>query len=325
MRHLSILILSLFSLCCLSSSVMAQGYGGGGAYGGAGGTGSYSQQGYGFRGRGAGTLGGDVRPTISVEESLNVIAVSATVETRIPAEEIRLVLGLTSEQQSAQAALQDLKARSRAIREDLSKIGILEGKVVEDFISVLPKLEWTPGKWEEENIRIQKLIGYRMQLNLHISVPTEAKAMEAIDKTFQHGHAEVIIFDYWSSQIEKQKQDAMAAAVGRAKVKAETLLSVFDKVPPVINVREETQVFFPNALYETYTNLVEDDLIPRYWQDRMALKMFRPKMTFYRGAISNADVLPKTAPMRPEITVMSTVSIFYESPATKSSGRSLPQ
>ncbi len=301
----------------VGSSLFAQG---GGAYGGGGGySGSYNAG----NSAGAQNLGKllsqssilDLR--LQNKTALNAIMIEGTAEFRIQPEQLRVVLALTSEGDSAQACQEQINKQIAAIRKDWLALQIPEKDIVEDFISVLPRYEWTTDKWEEENIRVQKHNGYRMQSNLHVAVNNETEAMAAIDKAFQHGVAEVVTFDYWSSKLDEEKQKAMTAAVEAARKKSKTLLAVFSEPPQVINVQEKTTVIFPTSLYTTYQNVLEEDYLGRYWQERARIKAYRPKMTFYRGLDSNADIKPKELPMRPEIAVVSTVRIYYQSPAER--------
>ena len=52
-------------------------------------------------------------------------------------------------------------------------------------------------------------------------------------------------------------------------------------------------------------------------RDMPTIKAYRPKMTFFQGLQSNADVNPKSPAMRPEINVASTVRLYFQSPAKK--------
>lgn len=110
----------------------------------------------------------------------------------------------------------------------------------------------------------------------------------------------------------------MRAALKQAQEKAEILLSVFgDEPPPIINIQEQTQVVFPRSLYHTYENVLEEDYLGRYWEERARIKAYRPKMTFYQGVISQVDGIPAELPLRPEISIVSQVRIYYQSPAGK--------
>jgi hypothetical protein len=41
----------------------------------------------------------------------------------------------------------------------------------------------------------------------------------------------------------------------------------------------------------------------------------RPRNTYYRGLYSDGDVQPRDLPMNPEISVVSTVRLYFKSPA----------
>lgn len=302
----------LIGLTVLSQQVYAQGFGGGGAS-----LGSYANRSnsYSSNSPSASEIIESLLPT---ETALNVIMIEGAVEVRVNPELLKLVLALTSEGETAEICQQKINAQIEAIRQSwLQELQIPQEDIVEDFISVLPRYEWTADKWEEENIRVQKHNGYRMQSNLHLQVATEKAAMAAIDQAFQHGVAEVVTFDYWSSDLETEKEKAMAAAVEAAKKKSKLLLAVFETPPKVINVQEFTKVFLPSTLYKTYKHILEEDYQGRYWEERPRVKAYRPEMTFYRGTEIQTDVLPKELAMHPEIAVVSVVRIYYQSPAER--------
>lgn len=311
MRQYALFALSVFTFLNLSATqLVAQGYGGAGGY-----LGSYDANQY--SGNSNGSSPGFADSQLTTESALNVVMVEGTVEVRIKPETLRVVIALTSEGGSAEECQKKIQEQTAAIRQDWLSMQIPEKNIVEDFISVLPRYEWESGKWEEENIRIQKHNGYRMQSNLHLVVKNETEAMQAIDKAFQHGVAEVVTFDYWSPNLTEEKQKAMKAAVEAAKVKSKILLAVFDAPPKVINVQERTKVHFPHELYKTYENVLEEDYLGRYWQERARVKAYRPKMTFYQGMIQQADIIPEPIALHPEISIVSTVRIYYQSPADK--------
>jgi hypothetical protein len=41
----------------------------------------------------------------------------------------------------------------------------------------------------------------------------------------------------------------------------------------------------------------------------------RPRNTYYRGLYSDGDIQPRDLPMNPEISVISTVRLYFKSPA----------
>ena len=47
------------------------------------------------------------------------------------------------------------------------------------------------------------------------------------------------------------------------------------------------------------------------------VQLARPKNTYYRGNLPNADTQAAKLPMRSELSVVSTVKIYYESPAAE--------
>ncbi|MCA9037365.1 MAG: SIMPL domain-containing protein [Planctomycetaceae bacterium] len=259
--------------------------------------------------------GKDDKP-LNAESALSVIKISGTAELRVVPTQIRVVLAFTSQADTASECREMISKQIADVVKDWRSQNIPDGDIVEDFISVLPKFEW--GFVEEfrgrDDVEVQKQSGYRMQINLHVAVKTEAEAMAAIDSALRHGHAEVVTFDYWSDKLDEVKENARSQAVAAARKKADLLLSVLEQRPPAINIQEATEVFFPNTLYMTYENVLEEE-IQDTRSGRVYVKAFRPRMTFFHGLSSRADVRPTTLPMRPDIAVVSTVTIYYRSPA----------
>ena len=162
-----------------------------------------------------------------------------------------------------------------------------------------------------------------MQSNLHLAVKDDAQAMSAIGIAFDAGVADIIAFDYWSKELDQVKVKARTAAVKAARDKAEVLLgALFEKQPPVINVQEATRIYYPETLYESFTNSSDAQYQSTYSRrDIPRIRMFRPKNTYYRGLYMDADVQSKDLPMRSEISVVSTVRLYYESPAAKDAAK----
>ncbi len=291
----------------------AQGGGGYGGYGGGGmyGSGTQSDVGSGY----VSTFPSNLRS----EEALNFITIEGSAVTRLMPEEIRVVMAVISEDETADACQKKVDDRVAKVTQGWRDISIPRDKIDSDFIAVLPRYEWRLVERDGETIRMQKLAGYRMQTNLHVSVSTEAKAMKAIYKAFQSGVTDIITFDYWSPKLDEQKDKVRESAVAAARKKAELLLDVFADTPKVINVREKTTVHFPNTLYQTFQNVLEEQT--ESWnsrRDKPMIKAFRPKMTFLSTIQGEFDVRPKKVMMKPEIVVTSRVQLIYQSPAEPS-------
>jgi len=257
-------------------------------------------------------------PLLQPEVALNYITIEGTADLRVEPEGIRVVLAITSEAPTGDACQDKNAAQVQAVRTAWSELNIPEKDVVEDFINVLPVYEWRLIDRGGQQVRIQQREGYRMQSNLHLSVKTEKDAMQAINLAFKQGVTDIVTFDYWSSQLDKQKIKARAEAVAAAREKAKTLLAVFPDPPKVINIQESTAVFLPHSLYQTYENVLEEEV--QYndaWRQYPAIRAYRPKMTFFQGLNSRSDKRPSGPVMKPEIAVVSTVRIYYQSPADK--------
>ena len=83
----------------------------------------------------------------------------------------------------------------------------------------------------------------------------------------------------------------------------------------MINVQEQVEVHYPESLYHSFTNAVDQEVIPDAWRNQTLIRAQRPKNTYYRGFYSDGDVQPRDLPMKPEISVVAIVRIYFESPA----------
>ena len=179
----------------LMSQACAQGFGGSGGYD----SGSNNK----YESTYEWAPGTDDDP-LDPESALSVIKITGTAEQRVVPEQIRVVFALTGEGESAEECRKLLTARIGGVVTDWKSLNIPAENIVEDFISVLPRYEWRLSEESEawsQKVRQQKHVGYRMQINLHVAVKTEAEAMAAIDRAFRNGQAEIVTFDYWSIHV----------------------------------------------------------------------------------------------------------------------------
>ena len=257
-------------------------------------------------------------PLLDRRTAETYIAIDGRAEVRLRATEIRIVLAVTGEGETAEACRAAVDASVARLKEAWSRIGVEDDNIVLDFIAVLPRYAWRLEEQSGVDVGVEELLGYRMQTNVHLAVPDEARAGEVLAVAFAEHVTDIIGFDYFSSELDEAKAQARLTAVDAAKSKADVLLGeVFDERPGAINVQEETTVRYPESLYHSFTNAVAESISSPYRRDIPLIRAARPQNTYYRGLVSNADVQPRELPMRPEISVVSTVRVYYQSPATK--------
>ncbi len=244
------------------------------------------------------------------------LTIDGTAEVRVRPTQIRVVLAVTSEAETAQKCQQQVNEIIARLRTAWKKIELDGDKVVEDFIAVLPRYTWQEEKRNDREVLIETKSGYRMQSNLHLAVPDEATAQAALGLAFEEGVTDIIAFDYSSADLDAVKVKVRDQALKAAMSKAEILLKpVLKGEPKVINVQEQTVVHYPESLYQSFTN-VDDQEISSGWRDNVPrIHAHRPKNTYYRGLTQNGDIQPRELPMHAEITVVSTVRLYFESPA----------
>ena len=102
-----------------------------------------------------------------------------------------------------------------------------------------------------------------------------------------------------------------------AREKADVMLAQFDNRPPLVNLQEKTYVIYPKSLYESFTNSRDAEYRSTYSRrDVPQIRTFRPMNTYYRGLYLTSDTQSKELPMRSEISVVSTIRLYFQSPAS---------
>ncbi len=253
------------------------------------------------------------------EVAQGYITIDGRAELRIKPTEIRVVLAVTAEGESPAACTRLVNETIKKLTTAWQQSGMDQQDIVEDFIAVLPRYEFEIEKIRNQEVAVEKKVGYLMQTNVHLAVKDDAGAMTAINIAFEHGVSDIIAFDYWSKDLDQLKVKARGAAVKAAREKADVLLgTLFEQKPPMINLQESTKVYYPESLYESFTNSSDAEYQTSYSRrDLPQIRTFRPKNTYYRGLYLDGDVQSKELPMRSEISVVSTVRLYFQSPVAK--------
>ncbi len=268
-------------------------------------------------GLGEGAAGVADLPALARELVQGYIAIDGRAVVRVRATEIRVVMAVTGEGQTAQECQKTVEATIDRLKTAWLKMNIPADKIVVDFIAILPHYQWAVEKQGDVDVGVEKRVGFRMQTNVHLAVKGEAEAQAALGRAFQEGVTDIIAFDYWAGNLDEVKVTARAQALKAAQAKADTLLAMFEKRPPPINVQEQTVVRYPESLYHSFTTSYDESVAPSWRREIPFLRAPRPRNTYYRGLAGDSDVTPRELPMSPEISVVSTVRLYYESPAAK--------
>ena len=248
----------------------------------------------------------------------NFITIEGTAEKRLDPTALRIVLALMAEASTAPECQDQGQKIEEEIINALEGLGIAREKIVVDFISILPVYHWEIENRQGSNVAVEKLKGFRMQSNVHVEVPDEKQARAVLAVAFKLGISDIIAFDYWNKDVDDQKKEARKAALRVAKEKADLLLgAMFDEPPAALNVHESTRVIYPRTLYSSFENAYTQGISIPYYDDRLpTIKATRPKNTYYRGLQEETDVRGGGLPLRPQISVVSTVRFYYATPGT---------
>lgn len=262
-------------------------------------------------------------PILNREVVEGFIAIDGRAEIRVKPTEIRIVLAVTSEAVNADECQIQIEGTIGKLKNAWAAIGVPADNIVEDFIAVLPQYAWEIEKDGDSEVGVEKKSGYRMQTNVHLSVPNDENASKVLAAAFKNGVTDIIAFDYWSKELDEIKVKARTLAVKAAKNKSETLLGeLLEVVPPIVNVQEKTTIHFPDSLYHSFVNTNNEELANSWRREIPFIRAIRPRNTYYRGLNSAGDIQPLELPMKPEISVVSTVRLYFESPAAKHAKKS---
>jgi len=256
-------------------------------------------------------------PPLDAKNAVSFITLDGRAETRVRPSEIRIVLAVTAEAETAEKCQQSVTATVERLKATWTKMRIPAEKIVVDFIAVLPNYTWNLEKRDNVDVGVERKAGYRMQSNVHLAVPYGPQAEVALARAFEQGVTDIIAFDYWSRDLDEVKVKVRQEAMKAAQAKADALLTPLfrNKRPAVINVQEKTTVRYPESMYSSFRASYEEAVTADWRRNVTLIHAYRPRNTYYRGLISDGDIQPRTLPMSPEISVVSTVRLYFKSPA----------
>ena len=259
---------------------------------------------------------------LSPQVAKSYIVVDGSAVLRVKPTDARVILAVTTEATTASECNKLMSQKMDQLRQAWVGAGLADENIVEDFISVLPRYDFEIKEIEGSRVAQEKKVGYLMQTNVHLAVKADEGLMKkVIDTAFANEVTDIIGFDLWSKKLDEKKKEARAMAIKVAKEKSDVLLNgLFEKRPPVINVKEKTKVYFPTSLYRSFNNVSSAQYGSSYASSRNISRILlpRPKNTYYHGHVTHADRAPSDLQMRAEISVESHVHIYFESPVAKS-------
>ena len=256
-------------------------------------------------------------PPLDPKVAVSYITLDGRAEARVRPSEIRIVLAVTAEADTAQKCQASVNGTIDRLKAAWVKANVPPENIFVDFIAILPRYTWTLEQREGSEVGVEKKAGYHMQSNVHLAVPGNAQAETALAAAFAEGVTDIIAFDYWSRDLDEAKAKVRQEAVKAARAKADALLTLFDGKLPIINVQEKTTVRYPDSMYSSFRASYEETLTPAWRRDVALIHADRPRNTYYRGLNTDGDVQPRELPMRPEISVISTVRLYFCSPAAE--------
>lgn len=242
------------------------------------------------------------------------VVVEAVAQVRVAPTQLRLVFAVSATGETTSAASVAGSKVVAATSARLQAAGVAASDIDIDFIAAVPVYAWGLEQQEGSKVLAERRRGTRVQNNLHVVVPDEARAREVIEAAANGEGVDLLAVDYWSEDLERRQAEALEKAMQRVQSKAKTMLAVFAEPPRPINVWEQTKVLFPQQLYQNLPR-AEDSGAGSFWsRDIPQLQASRPLQVYYRGLFGDLDVRESRMPGAREIEIVSTVRIYYEAP-----------
>lgn len=263
-----------------------------------------------------GLMGGGETPPIESNDVSRFVRVTGTAEIRVAPTSLRIVFAVTAEGETGAACTSRLTQRIKALTTALTNAGVKPESVVTDYVAMLPVYTWQMEKQQGRDVAVERRSGWILQHNVHVEVPDEPTAQSVIADATAVGVGDVVAVDHWHESLREVKVEAQAMALAEAQRKAKVFIgALFQKPPLPINFRESTEVVYPKDVYQSFENAYVSRYGARYDSRTPRISAFRPKNTYYAGLYGPIDVQPAAMPMKPEISVVATVDLYYESPA----------
>ena len=121
-------------------------------------------------------------PTLDHEAAEKYIMIEGSAEVRLPPDEIRVVMAVTHEAETAEACRNRIDGVVGELQGSWRAMGIPAESVVVDFIAVLPRYAWAFERQEGLEVGVERKQGYRMQTNVHLAARNENEAQQAVSR-----------------------------------------------------------------------------------------------------------------------------------------------
>ena len=184
-------------------------------------------------------------PPLDPKVAVSYITLDGRAEVRVRPSEIRIVLAVTAEAETAQKCQASVNGTIVRLKAAWAKANVPPENIFVDFIAVLPRYTWTLEQREGSEVGVEKKAGYHMQSNVHIAVPDNAQAETALAAAFAEGVTDIIAFDYWSRDLDEAKAKVRQEAVKAARAKADALLTLFEGKLPSSTCRRKQPSAIP--------------------------------------------------------------------------------
>lgn len=177
------------------------------------------------------------------KQMTRTISVSATGTVTAEPDIVRIQAGITTEAETAKAALKDNNAVMRQLFDALSGAGI-DGKDIQTSnFNVAPRYD------HSKRGGSPRITGYQVTNQVSIKLREVNRSGEILDMLVQHGANQMSGISFEVSKADALKDEARVEAIKSARRKAELLASAADaKLGPVMAIEEDAPSFQPRPM-----------------------------------------------------------------------------
>lgn len=147
------------------------------------------------------------------------IVTSAQGEAQYTPDRAHIYIGVRTRAKTAQEAGAENARKQEAVIQAIEALGIEKDRISTASYNVYPEQQFNPQQGDKE----PKIVGYNVSNTVRVDIHDISKVGAVIDAALSKGANEMSSLDFYASNQDSTRREALTAAVGRARGDAEAL------------------------------------------------------------------------------------------------------